>query len=105
MIDNKNDYMRRWRETNKPRVIAIRRKSNLKTRFGITVEQYETMFLNQNGRCAICGREPDLQRLHVDHDHKTGRVRGLLCMTCNTALGKFSDDPELLRKAIEYLER
>lgn len=73
----------------------------------MTEADYERMFAEQEGRCAIC-RLPQRdhkhwQRLHIDHDHVTGRVRGLLCTHCNTALGKFADDPERLQRAIEYL--
>ena len=60
---------------------------------------------SQGNSCAICGAKPKGRRLAVDHDHKTGKIRGLLCMPCNTALGKFRDDPKLLRKAIKYLEK
>jgi hypothetical protein len=55
--------------------------------------------------CAICGAKPKGKRLAMDHDHKTGKIRGLLCMQCNTALGKFRDDTKLLKKAIRYLEK
>ena len=60
------------------------------------------MMVEQANGCAICGNSD--KRLHVDHDHATGKVRGLLCMECNVSLGKFKDSPELLRKAIVYLE-
>jgi len=60
----------------------------------------------QGGVCAICGGINDNDdALSVDHDHETGRIRGLLCSKCNKGLGSFNDDPELLRKAIAYLER
>jgi hypothetical protein len=63
--------------------------------------------VSQGGRCAICGKVPRSRRLAVDHDHKTGEVRGLLCASgdfgCNKGLGYFNDDPELLRRAYEYL--
>jgi len=68
------------------------------------------MFLSQNGVCAICsGGETvktrgTLRRLAVDHDHETGKVRGLLCNRCNNGLGNFRDDPDLLREAIAYLQ-
>ena len=78
----------------------------LKSRYGIDMDTYNKMFLTQNGCCAICMRhQVDLKtRLAVDHNHITGEVRGLLCMICNTAIGKFSDNVDMLRKAIEYLE-
>lgn len=59
----------------------------------------------QDYRCAVCGEPPTRRRLDVDHDHKTGAVRGLLCSDCNIALGKFRDDPDRLRAAADYLVR
>jgi len=69
------------------------------------------MHKKQNGLCLICGnaetsRNPktgEPRSLAVDHDHETGKIRGLLCTFCNTALGKFHDDVEILKKAIDYL--
>lgn len=80
-------------------------------RYGITLEQYEQMLEAQGGVCAICGR-PERSKVYkhgprslaVDHGHETGRIRGLLCFSCNTNLGKFDHDLDLLRSAIEYLE-
>jgi hypothetical protein len=66
------------------------------------------MLKEQHGCCKICGvTEEDAsgKRLHVDHNHATGQVRGLLCTRCNTAIGKFKDDPEIIRNAIAYIER
>ena len=82
-----------------------RRKNKLLRKFGISWAEYETMFLLQGGVCAIC-KKPEQQekRLAVDHCHDTGKVRGLLCSMCNTAIGKLNDSVELLQRAIEYLE-
>lgn len=71
-------------------------------RHGITRADYERMDAEQNGLCAICQRRPHAQ---IDHCHKTGKVRGLLCPGCNTALGKFGDNAAALRRALDYLER
>jgi len=71
--------------------------------FGITSEEYEHWLKAQNGVCAICKSAPDGDRLGVDHDHKTGQARGLLCRCCNTGLGMFRDNPDLLHRAIFYL--
>ena len=73
---------------------------------GMSIEDYDTLLEKQNGVCAIC-MEPETgvegQRLAVDHDHETGRVRGLLCRKCNLGIGNLDDDPSLLWKALEYL--
>ena len=66
----------------------------------MTREDFEIMSNLQNNNCAICGEEV---KLHVDHCHKTGKIRGLLCRNCNTSLGKFKDSPEILQNAITYL--
>lgn len=76
-------------------------------RHGITLLQYEAMQEAQAGKCAICGNgEPHSRksRLNIDHDHETGKVRGLLCSKCNSAIGLLSDDVEVLASAIRYLE-
>lgn len=87
------------------------RDKNLQIKYGITAEQYDTLLAGQGGVCAVCGHPPNPEgvraasRLHVDHDHATGRVRGLLCLNCNRGLGSFLDDPALLRRAADYIER
>jgi hypothetical protein len=79
----------------------------LKFNYGITRDEYDKIFLSQNGKCAICESSfcPTGKRFAVDHDHKTGKIRGLLCQPCNTSLGQMKDSPELLRKAADYLEK
>lgn len=78
---------------------------NLK-RVGLTVEQFDAMLLGQDGACAICATPAGQRegRLSVDHDHVTGRIRALLCYRCNSGIGMFSDNPDLLHAAIAYLE-
>ena len=73
--------------------------------YGITEAEWDAMFDAQGGCCKICNtHQSNLKKtLHVDHDHKTGRIRGLLCQKCNHGIGLFSDDPENLRRAAEYL--
>jgi hypothetical protein len=91
------------RERENPRMAHNR---HLKDRYGITIEEYDLLVQAQNGRCAICGTtNPGGRKVRfcVDHDHITGKIRGLLCSPCNRALGGFHDDPQLLRVAINYL--
>jgi hypothetical protein len=77
----------------------------LRSKFGISLEEYNELWARQDGRCAICRKpDPDGHWLAVDHCHNTGKVRGLLCKLHNRALGQFGDDIELLRAAIRYLE-
>lgn len=87
-----------------------RRESYLQATYAITAEDFEAMLEVQGGVCAICGEEDARKRedgtsypLSVDHDHRSGRVRMLLCGPCNSGLGLFKDDPVLLIKAAEYL--
>jgi hypothetical protein len=95
-------YRKKWPE----RLAALRRKAT----FGITMEQYDEKLTAQNGLCAICRKQETAQRkgvvkrLAVDHCHHTGMIRGLLCQKCNVAIGSFNDDPEMLKKAIAYIE-
>ena len=78
--------------------------SRVKSMYGITADEYIEMHKSQKGKCAICNEVPTTKRgLHVDHCHETGTVRGLLCHSCNTALGSFCDDVRMLQKAITYL--
>jgi hypothetical protein len=81
---------------------------NLK-RYGLTESVFLEMYEQQEHKCKICGRPiaystgNAMDSLHIDHDHETGKVRGLLCGDCNTGLGKFKDNTEILSKAIRYL--
>lgn len=83
------------------------RYSKLKSKYGLTRQAYDAMFDGQNGLCAIC-HQPEItsfkRTLSVDHDHITGQIRGLLCHFCNTGLGKFKDNPQLLVAAAQYLK-
>jgi hypothetical protein len=74
-------------------------------KYGLTHEQYKSLLISQGSRCAICRTKTPRGRGEwaVDHDHTTGKVRGLLCTKCNTGIGLFDDDPARLRAAIKYL--
>ncbi len=78
----------------------------LKYKYGITIDSYNSLFLKQEGKCAICKtHQSELpKKLYVDHCHKTGEVRGLLCKKCNSGLGFFNDDSLLIHEALTYLQ-
>ena len=77
----------------------------LRQKYSITEEIYEKILKNQSGVCAICHNHQRYKRLAVDHDHKTGQVRGLLCENCNRGIGRFFDSPFRLRNDADYLDR
>lgn len=85
----------------RPSKLATRR-SHLKQTYGMSIEEFEDMVVAQQGRCAICDRTAD--PLHIDHDHTSGKVRGLLCRPCNQGLGLFRDNPQFLLSAAKYLD-
>lgn len=117
--DERNARRRQWSIENKEKEKAGRKawyqanKSGkfldtfLRSKYGITLEDYGRLLINQGGGCAICHRSDagvsDGRRLHVDHDHQTGRVRGLLCHSCNSLLGHARDQQDILRGAVRYL--
>lgn len=82
----------------------VRRARSLAHKYGITMDQYATMLEQQKGLCAICTRPPKMNKLNVDHDHFTGRVRGLLCWWCNHKLLSVRNSIPMLEKAIAYLQ-
>ncbi|WP_369356154.1 endonuclease VII domain-containing protein [Streptomyces sp. cg2] len=77
------------------------RQGHLRRHYGITEAERDVMIAAQGGLCAICRKAP---AAHVDHCHATGKVRGVLCFNCNSAIGKLGDDPDVIRRAIAYLE-
>jgi hypothetical protein len=82
--------------------VKLQRKIQLNFGYGISLEDYDILLARQGGACAICG-QPSERPLCVDHCHVTGRVRGLLCRNCNSAIGFYCDDPSLTRAAADYL--
>lgn len=113
--EKQREYQRRWRATNRDRANEqsrrwaaahpekVREKS-LKRFYGISLEQYNAMLVEQGGVCAGCGGPPTANgKFYVDHNHQTGRVRGLLCHHCNVSIGYAKDDPSVLDKLAAYL--
>jgi len=98
--EKSNTHTRKWYSTSG-------RKAHFKRQYNLTLEEYDQMFKDQNGCCKICNTsQTKLKKiLCVDHDHKTGLVRGLLCHNCNRMLGSAKDSKEVLLNAIEYLKQ
>lgn len=100
-------YQKQYRTRNKEKLKVQGNNNRLIRLFGITSEDKERMRMEQEGKCAICGNKPYVggKDLHVDHCHKTGKVRGLLCARCNWYLGKIDSDPLIINRIIEYRRR
>ncbi len=99
-------WTRAWQAAHPDQVRATQRKRHLRRWYGLTPGQYDRMFAEQSGACAVClspfaGQK---KRPHVDHCHRTGKVRALLCSNCNTALGYARDRPDILRTLADYIE-
>ena len=98
-VEKERTRSRQWRADNPEKLKAL----ELKRSFGISLSDYGAMMKLQGDRCAICGGIDARLALAVDHDHVTGKIRGLLCGRCNKGVGHFHDDQALLKLAIEYL--
>lgn len=102
--ESRRQDAREWAKRNRPSRLVTERKHRLKRKFGWGPEEYARLLAEQGGTCRICKTTPSNRHLAVDHDHTTGRIRGLLCSRCNVALGQADDDPARLRSMAEYLE-
>lgn len=102
--DNPDKRKEQSKKESSPDKIYNRRK-HLKYAYGITIEEYDALYIQQEGRCAICGvhQSEYSRRFHLDHCHNTGKVRGLLCPECNHLLGRAKDSKTILQNAINYL--
>ena len=97
---------RKWRKENPDKARMIDRRSILK-KYGITPEKYDSILITQNKQCGICKKPASKfkRNLSVDHNHETGKIRGLLCNKCNRGIGNFNDDVEIMNRGAEYLRR
>ena len=93
------------------RTVELSRKTRIKNRYNLSIEKFDEMIKKQNNKCAICNqpefkiRYGKIQSLAIDHDHLTGKIRGLLCNNCNRAIGLMHDSIETLKNAVAYLEQ
>lgn len=103
--DKVNARNRDYYHRNRDRRLGSHRNWLLRTKYGITVDEYWAMRSDQQNCCAACGVDAGDSWLEVDHCHANGHVRGLLCKGCNCAAGQAKDDPVRLRQIADYLER
>lgn len=108
LTEKNKEYRKIWYQNNPEKRKAHQKKWCVSNKYRITIDEYREMFVRQDNKCAICGREGEVikgsQSLHVDHCHSTKKVRGLLCRDCNLGIGRMKDDVENLKKAILYLQ-
>ena len=115
--ENKEVYDRRYYKKNKEKINKVnkkyaqsekgklgKRKDALKRKFGISLKEYDEIFAKQNGICVICGQTEINRRLAVDHNHKTDKIRGLLCTRCNFWVGQMEKNPNLISQIMEYIK-
>ena len=105
-VIRQNEKKRAYAATEKGKLAA--RNTDLRTKMGVTLAEVEVVLLAQGEKCAICSRDLSGAKWGekvCDHDHATRKFRAVLCANCNTALGKFQDNPDTLRKAASYLEK
>lgn len=98
-----NKRGRVWAQNNKDKVSNYAYKGRIRRQYNLSEEEYKVLYEKQKGACKICSLVPNKKRLHVDHCHSTGNVRGLLCENCNRGLGMFKDNINLLKSAQDYL--
>lgn len=126
-MQTKTEYVAQWRKENPEKVTAQHKRANDKKRrdgyyiknkdrikdqyltrlYGITLKEFNEILLEQDNQCAICGADKCAsgKSFAVDHDHTTGKVRGLLCKKCNMGLGHFEDNLETIKNIMKYMEK
>lgn len=108
--EKRREQKKEWQKSRKDEDKDYYKNKSLRTRYGISPEEYNKLFMDQEGKCKICGCEETTvangitRSLAVDHNHTSGVIRGLLCRKCNTAIGLLKEDKLLLLKAVEYLD-
>mgnify|MGYP001565846128 FL=1 len=103
--DRYKESVRRWRRKNLVSIRKSYRANLLKYVHKLTVREYNLMFKNQDYKCAICKEFPSRESLGVDHDHTTGKIRGLLCGNCNRALGLLRENRNVALGLVEYIDK
>ena len=101
-----SDFHSSYYQNNTEKVKLKNKKQWLKRKYNMEINQFQSIKIKQKGNCAICNTKlEDGFLVHVDHDHETGNVRGILCRWCNTGLGNFKDSMVNLKSALRYLKK
>lgn len=95
----KRENGKKYRENNRQTI----RENGRVARYKVSIDYIKSLFECQSGKCAICGNPIEFETSRIDHDHRTGKVRGLLCVSCNTGIGLLQDSPSVLERAAEYI--
>lgn len=109
-LDSVKEKRKIYQDKNKDRYAASCRQTHMKKKYGLGIDSYESMLSSQNGLCAICGNletaiiNGKIKNLCIDHDHVTGKIRGLLCQNCNQMIGHGQDNSEILEAGAAYLK-
>lgn len=104
----RNEQTKRWRENNREKYLLGKKICLIKRQYGLSYEDYCNLLKKQNGKCAICdvvGEKIKGKELCIDHNHTTGKVRGLLCHSCNRGIGLMKDNVLIFKKAIKYIQK
>jgi hypothetical protein len=107
-VDEERERAREYRRRNQEAVRRRARNAMFRRKYGITLDERDALIAAQGGRCGICENTFGAERRRwpcIDHDHTTGRIRGVLCHACNIGIGKLGDTAEALRRALRYLEK
>lgn len=101
----RSEYRKGWKAKNPEKHYANKKHESLKRKYGITLDQFNEILSDQGFKCKSCNENLDINKSrHVDHCHKTGKIRGILCLHCNVALGYVKDSIDRLKSLIKYLE-
>lgn len=99
-------YVKTWKRNNPQRNKILQKRTVLKRKYKISLEEFNGMLDSQQNKCMICNKTfKNAKSTHVDHCHKSGKIRGLLCTNCNIALGYFKDSLSTIRSALKYLKK
>jgi len=104
-IEHYREFRRQYHQKNKARRNLNIKKCNLKRKYNLTPEEVDAMLSGQSFSCLICHGDLRILKRHIDHNHKTGKVRGILCSNCNKGIGMLGENTETLSRAISYLQR